>query len=99
MGAVHETTVDLTTVVQHLEWLALELRDSHRQRMPAEISAACDALTCAAVLLRTQQDVPDGHAAHTDLLYDAVAFARSTVETTKMACRERRGSRRGGSEA
>ncbi|MGW1373635.1 hypothetical protein ACWD6P_05060 [Streptomyces sp. NPDC002446] len=100
MSTVHETTVDLTTVVRQLETLAVELRGSHRQRIP-EVSAACDALTCAAVLLRTQQDGPDGaathadHATHTDLLYDAVALARSTVEAAKYACRERMGSRRG----
>ncbi|MGW1893545.1 hypothetical protein ACWCP6_25345 [Streptomyces sp. NPDC002004] len=92
MSAVHETAVELTTVVQQLERLALELRDSRRLRIPAEVSAACDALSCAAVLLRTQQDSPDGHATHTDLLHDAVALARSTVEATKFACRERMGS-------
>lgn len=96
MGAVHEKTVDLATVVQHLETLALELRGSHR-RVP-EVSAACDALTCAAVLLRTQQDAPDGHATQADLLYDAVALARSAVEATKYACRERMGSRPGVNE-
>ncbi|MER5296161.1 MULTISPECIES: hypothetical protein [Streptomyces] len=93
MSAVHETAVELTTVVQHLEKLAWELRDSSRRRIPAEVSAACDALNCAALLLRTHQDVADGHTARMDLLYEAVALARSTVEATKMACREHAGAR------
>ncbi|WP_327419589.1 hypothetical protein [Streptomyces sp. NBC_01233] len=94
MRVVQETT-DLTTVVQDLERLALELRDPGRKRIPAEISAACDALTCAAHLLRTHQEFMDGNDTRTDLLYDSVALARSMVEATKYVCRERMGSRQG----
>lgn len=90
MSTVHEPTVDLAAVVGYLEGLALELRASRRWRIP-EVSAACDALTCAAVLLRTQQDGSDSDS---DLLYDAIALARSTVEATKFAARERLGSHR-----
>lgn len=90
MSAVHDTVVDLSTVIHHLEGLALELRDANR-RIP-EVNAACDALTCAAVLLRTQHGAMDGQAL-TDLLHDAVGLARSTVEGTKYACRERMGVR------
>lgn len=88
-------TTDLAAVAQDLERLALELRDAGRRRIPAEVSAASDALTCAAYLLRARQDASDGHPARTDLLHDAVALARSTVEATKYACRERMGARRG----
>jgi hypothetical protein len=96
MSALHETTAGLATIVRDLERLALELRAPHMRRIPPTISAACDALTCAAALLRAQQEPRDGDATRTDLLRDAVAMARSTVETTKMACREHRGP---GSEA
>jgi hypothetical protein len=92
MGAVHAATADLTTVIQHLERLAARLRGSGG--LVPEVSAACDALTCAAVLLRTQ-DVGCSHSTHTELLYDAIALARSTVESTKFACWERAGSRPG----
>ncbi|MFI6403218.1 hypothetical protein [Streptomyces sp. NPDC050548] len=92
-AALPETAADLTAVVPHLERLALELRDAGSRRIPAEVSAACDALACAAVLLRTQQGVPDGHLTHTALLHDAMALARSAVEATKYACRARTGSR------
>lgn len=91
MSTVYESTADLTSVAQHLETLAMELRATRSWRIP-EISAACDALACAAALLRTQQDSPDNHAKHTDLLLDAIALARSTVEATKFAARERAGS-------
>ncbi|MFE7650706.1 hypothetical protein [Streptomyces phaeoluteigriseus] len=90
MSAVHETTADLATIVRDLERLALELRAPRLRRIPPAISAACDALTCAAVLLRAQQNFPEGDATRTALLHDAVALARSTVETTKIACREHR---------
>jgi hypothetical protein len=86
--AVPEKVADLTTVVRDLERLAGELGGGSR-RVP-EVSAACDALTCAAVLLRTQQDDPDSK---TELLYDAIALARSAVEATKFACREHLGAR------
>ncbi|GAU68935.1 hypothetical protein SSP35_09_01790 [Streptomyces sp. NBRC 110611] len=89
-----ETTVDLAAVVQQLEALAGELRDASRRLTP-EVSAACDALGCAAVLLRSQQGAADGDAARSDLLYDAVAMARSAVESAKFACRARMGSRAG----
>ncbi|HKN54631.1 MAG TPA: hypothetical protein VJX66_19175 [Amycolatopsis sp.] len=88
MSTVHESAVDLPAVVQDLERLSLELRAEHRWRIP-EVSGACDALACAAVLLRTQGDGENP----TDLLYDAIALARSTVETTKFAARERTGDR------
>ncbi|MGW1680855.1 hypothetical protein [Saccharopolyspora sp. NPDC002376] len=88
MSTVHETTADLTAIIDHLERLVLEIRASGRWRIP-EISAACDALACAAALLRTQQD---GNLAHAPLLHDAIALARSTVEATKFAARERIGS-------
>jgi hypothetical protein len=91
MSTVYESTADLTLVVEHLETLAMELRAARSWRIP-EVSAACDALACAAVLLRTQQDSPDSHAEHADLLLDAIALARSTVEATKFAARERAGS-------
>jgi hypothetical protein len=91
MSTVHESTVDITAVVQHLERLALELRASRRWRIP-EVSAACDALACAAVLLRTQQDSPGSQPSDTELLRDAIALARSAVEATKFAARERIGS-------
>lgn len=90
MSTVHESTTDLAAVVQYLERLALEFRSSDRWRIP-EVSAACDALACAAVLLRTQQDSPDGHLTHIELLRDALASARSAVEATKFAARERVG--------
>ncbi|MEU3914327.1 MULTISPECIES: hypothetical protein [unclassified Streptomyces] len=93
MGAVHEATADLTTVVRHLEDLARELRDPRRPSIPPEVSAASDALTCAAVLLRARQDPADGDLTRTDLLYDAVALARSAVESAKTACRARTGTR------
>ncbi|MEU0007610.1 hypothetical protein ABZ079_25845 [Streptomyces sp. NPDC006314] len=93
MRALPETT-DLAAVARDLESLALELRDAGRRRIPAEVSAASDALICAAYLLRARQDVSDGRPARTDLLHDAVALARSTVEATKYACRERMGARR-----
>ncbi|MFH8409812.1 hypothetical protein ACH4FX_34290 [Streptomyces sp. NPDC018019] len=99
MSTVQETTVDLTTVVRDLERLASELRAPRLRRIPPEISAACDALSCAAVLLRTQQHVPGGDAMRRELLFDAVALARSTVEATKVACRERARARAGGSGA
>ncbi|MFJ4202012.1 hypothetical protein ACIP2Y_20570 [Streptomyces sviceus] len=99
MSTVHETTVDLTTVVRDLEKLAAELRAPRLRRIPPEISAACDALSCAAVLLRTRQHVPGGDAMRGELLFDAIALARSTVEATKVACRERAGARVGGSGA
>jgi len=90
MSTVHESTADLAMVVQYLERLALELRSSDRWRIP-EVSAASDALACAAVLLHTQQDSPDGHLTHIELLRDALALARSAVEVTKFAARERVG--------
>ncbi|MFD4736162.1 hypothetical protein ACFY7Y_16325 [Streptomyces virginiae] len=93
MGAVHEATADLTTVVRQLEELARELRAPRLPRIPPEISAASDALTCAAALLRARQDATDGEATRTDLLYDAVALARSAVESAKAACREPTGTR------
>ncbi|MEU6758162.1 hypothetical protein AB0892_07190 [Streptomyces sp. NPDC005409] len=93
MRAVHETAVDLTTVVPYLEMLASELRNSRLPRTTAELSAASDALTCAALLLRTQQAAPEGNT--TELLLEAMAVARSTVESTKYACRARVGSRAG----
>ncbi|MGW8380582.1 hypothetical protein [Streptomyces sp. ODS28] len=90
MSTVHDTAVDLTTVIHHLEGLASGLREAHR-RVP-EVNAACDALTCAAVLLRTQHGSTGGQA-HTELLHDAVGLARATVEGTKYACRDRMGTR------
>lgn len=91
--------MDLTTVARDLERLASELRAPRLRRIPPEVSAACDALSCAAVLLRTQQDDPDGDATRSELLYDAVALARSAVEATKVACRERTGTRARGAGA
>jgi hypothetical protein len=87
MSAVHETAVDLPMVVRHLEALAAELLGGSPRPIP-EISAACDALACAAVLLRTQQGGGDGDMG---LWHDAIALARSAVEATKFACRERAG--------
>lgn len=97
MSIVHESTEDLATqdlaaVVQQLEMLDRQLRTSPRWRVP-EVWAACDALACAAALLRTQQDSPVGRTADASLLHDAIALARSTVEATKFAARERIGAR------
>jgi hypothetical protein len=86
--AVPEKVTDLAAVVRDLERLAGELGGASR-RVP-EVSAACDAVTCAAVLLRTQQGNPESK---TELLYDAIALARSAVEATKFACREHLGAR------
>lgn len=97
MSTVHEQPADLATVPGHLETLAAALRRSDR-RVP-EISAACDALACAAVLLRTQPQLTAGETgkpeetAHADLLYEALGLGRSIVETTKYACRARMGAR------
>jgi hypothetical protein len=84
--------VDLATVPDELERLAATLLGSG-QRVP-EISAACDALACAAVLLRTQRHLTAGDAGHADLLHESLGLARSVVETTKYACRARTGARR-----
>lgn len=97
MSIIHESTEDLATqdlaaVIHQLEMLDRQLRTSPRWRVP-EVWAACDALACAAALLRTQQDSPVGHADDTALLHDAIALARSTVEATKFAARERIGPR------
>jgi len=93
VSTLRETTADLATAVEYLERLVLELGGSRRWRVP-EISAACDALTCAAVLLRTQQERTGGRPAESDdLLHEAIALARSTVEAAKFAARERIGSR------
>ncbi|MFJ2743740.1 hypothetical protein ACIO3O_29285 [Streptomyces sp. NPDC087440] len=98
-SSVSETAVDLTTVVQQLEWLEGQLRAPRRLRIPAEVSAACDALACAAVLLRArQQDGADDRAEPMVLLHDAMALARSTVEATKYACRARTGQPRTGQQ-
>lgn len=85
-----EPTADLAAIAEYLDRLAGELRSSSRWRVP-EISAAGEAVACAAVLLRTQQAGPNGHSPHTDLLRDAIALARSTVETAKYAAREHYG--------
>jgi hypothetical protein len=91
VSAAHESIADLAAVVQYLEGLSRELRAARRWRVP-EFIAASDALACAAVLLRTQHDTLDGRLAHIDLLRDAVGLARSAVEGTKFAARERVGS-------
>ena len=91
MSTAHESAADIAVVVQYLERLTLELRVAGRWYIP-EFSAASDALACAALLLRTQHDRPDGHHAHIDLLRDAVSLARSAVEGAKFAVRERVGS-------
>ncbi|MBQ0826569.1 hypothetical protein [Streptomyces tagetis] len=88
-------TTDLTAVARELERLALELCDGERRRLPAELSAAGDALVCAALLLRARQGASDGTPVRPELLHDAVALARSTVETAKYACREHPGTRLG----
>ncbi|SDI12387.1 hypothetical protein SAMN05192558_101536 [Actinokineospora alba] len=93
MSTAHEAAADFASAVELLENLAVELRGSRGWRVP-EVSAACDALTCAAALLRTQQDSVDGDHSHTELLHDAIGLARSTVEATKWAARERIGSHR-----
>ncbi|MFI6044547.1 hypothetical protein ACIA8C_23170 [Nocardia sp. NPDC051321] len=97
MSIIHESTEDLatqdfTTVIHQLELLDRQLRSSPRWRVP-EVWAACDALACAAALLRTQQSSPVGPAGDATLLQDAIALARSTVEATKFAARERIGTR------
>ncbi|MET7641809.1 hypothetical protein [Streptomyces sp. NPDC005438] len=96
MSIGHEKPEGLPTLTQHLETLATRLRHSD-QRVP-EISAARDALTCAALLLRTQQHHEDA-TLHTDLLHEAVGVARSVVETTKYACRARTGIHRAGTSS
>jgi hypothetical protein len=88
MSTIHEQPAGLPTVTEHLATLAGRLRHSDL-RVP-EVSAAHDAITCAAFLLRTQQDRDDA-TDHMDLLHEAIGLARSVVETTKYACRARAG--------
>ncbi|WP_320775619.1 hypothetical protein [Streptomyces sp. CRN 30] len=89
---VAQGTAGLAATVRDLEELAQELRAPRARRVPPAISAASDALTCAALLLRAQQDTPGTDVTRADLLHDALALARSTVETVKIACREHRGT-------
>ena len=92
MSARGERNVDLAVTVRRLEELSGELRASAQWRVP-EISAASDALACAAVLLSTQRDRLDGAGSHLDRLREAIGLARSVVETSKFAAWEKAGSR------
>lgn len=69
--------------VHQLQRLAHELRSSPMQHEP-DIFATCEAIECAATLLRARQPDTDPRPTAT-LLHDAIALARSTVEAAKYA--------------
>ncbi|WP_197321884.1 hypothetical protein [Saccharomonospora sp. NB11] len=87
------SAAELAEVVEYLDKLAVDLRSSPR-RGEAEVSAASDALACAAALLRTQGAEVAAGASRLDLVREAIALARSTLETAKYAARERFGTHR-----
>ena len=84
---------EFSEVVEYLDKLAVDLRATPRRGV-AEVSAASDALACAAALLRTQEIGTAAGPAHLDLVREAIALARSTVEAAKYAARERFGTHR-----
>lgn len=77
----------LGDTVHQLQRLAHELRNSPMHHEP-DIFATCEALECAATLLRARQPGPDPRQT-AKLLHDAVALARSTVEAAKYTARDR----------
>jgi hypothetical protein len=78
--------VQLDDSVHLLHELAGELLNSPIRHDP-DIFATCEAIECAATLLRARQADTDSRQTAVELLRDAVALARSTVEATKYTVR------------